>query len=147
MRELYCTLCLEGVLVSPKREYGLCSTSADFFMKHKSVPEYRNKGFYTSCLPNNEEIGCIFVFSVSFQIFKISIGVPRCLSRIRVFSFRIRDPGSKKFPDPGSGSASASKNLIVFLFLFFFFNPIFFLLKKKASAAFITNYVTGLNNT
>jgi hypothetical protein len=31
--------------------------------------------------------------------------------------------------------------------LMFFFNPIFFLLKKKASAAFITNYVTGLNKT
>ncbi len=32
-------------------------------------------------------------------------------SRIQIFSTRITDPGSKRFPDPGSGSASASKNL------------------------------------
>jgi hypothetical protein len=42
-------------------------------------------------------------------------------------------------------------NLVDFLassnFLDFFFLPDFFLLKKKASAAFITNYVTGLNKT
>jgi hypothetical protein len=39
---------------------------------------------------------------------------PGCLSRIRIFPSRTRDPGSrvKKIPDPGSGSAS--KNLSIF---------------------------------
>jgi hypothetical protein len=35
-------------------------------------------------------------------------------SRIRIFS--IPDPGSNRFPDPGSGSSSASKNLTQKLF-------------------------------
>jgi hypothetical protein len=43
-------------------EYGLCSTLADF-SSNKSVN--RKKGFYTSRLPKNVEIGGIFVFSGS----------------------------------------------------------------------------------
>jgi hypothetical protein len=42
-------------------EYGLRRTSADFFI-NKSVPANRKKGFYTSHLPKNEEIGGIFVW-------------------------------------------------------------------------------------
>jgi hypothetical protein len=38
-----------------------------------------------------------------------SVADPGCLSRILIFS--IPDPGSKRFPDPGS--ASAPKNLSI----------------------------------
>jgi hypothetical protein len=42
-------------------EYGLRSTLADFFIK-ECVPANRKKGFYTSRLPKNEEVGGVFVF-------------------------------------------------------------------------------------
>jgi hypothetical protein len=32
-----------------------------FFSPNVTAPVYRKKGFYTSCLPKNEEIGEIFV--------------------------------------------------------------------------------------
>jgi hypothetical protein len=35
-----------------------------------------------------------------------SVVDPRCLFRIRIFPFRIPDPGVKKVPDPGAGSAT-----------------------------------------
>ncbi len=49
----------------------------------------------------------------------ISVADPGYLSRIRIFPFRISDPGSKRIPDLGSrvkknpGSVSASKNLSI----------------------------------
>jgi hypothetical protein len=49
-------LCLEGGLVSPKRQ---------IFSSNKSVPANRKKGFYTSRLPKNEKIEGIFAFSSS----------------------------------------------------------------------------------
>jgi hypothetical protein len=45
-------------------EYGLRSTLADFLSNKSELPN-RKKGFYTSHLPKNEEIGGIFVFSGS----------------------------------------------------------------------------------
>jgi hypothetical protein len=42
-------------------EDGLRSTRAVFFSSNENAPVYRKKGFYTSCMPKNEEIGEIFV--------------------------------------------------------------------------------------
>jgi hypothetical protein len=55
-----------------KRE--LSQTGAEFgliFSSNESVPAHRKKGFYTSRLPKNEEIGGISVFNglESFQKF------------------------------------------------------------------------------
>jgi hypothetical protein len=41
------------------------------------------------------------------QVLETIVADPGCLSRIRIFS--IPDPGSKRFPDPGSGFASEFK--------------------------------------
>jgi hypothetical protein len=45
----------------PQSKSKECSTSR-IFSSNKSVPANKKKRFYTSRLPKNEEIGCIFVF-------------------------------------------------------------------------------------
>jgi hypothetical protein len=64
MRELYNLFGGRFGVSQTGAEYGLRSTWADF-SSNKSVPANMKKGFYTSQVPKNEDIGVIFVFSSS----------------------------------------------------------------------------------